>query len=477
MNASEAAKAETVAKHVSVFNDEVVAKQVYHRRRSVLTTPVVFFDADGEDLPLFRSSRLGWCTIPADLSVFFQRSYTGAHVLSFDGPEESKSISDPEFLREYHREIPVILRNVAALYLGLHWQAANDYDHPVRLRVRERISELRELVYADSPEITRKPSAVTYLGKEIKRARLGREPVPRPVPQAQARNARIQRVLNLRRESARTVNEICALCRISRTTYYLICSREDKHEWANIRPRGRQFTENSLRLEEKREVQQMADNPDRNYNVPEMCARLTQRFHRTISYSKVRSYLTKELKYSYKRNAYKPACAFGPNQAITKFKVCRLLLAYMHEGRSVIFIDEAGFAVGMHAEYSYAQRGQRPFRIRRTRSKLLNLIMGVTSERVFCYQVRKGLNNEHSFLSFLIELYRKLQQLGPDHLSKTVLFLDNASFHKSALSMKFLKLLPFPVLFNAPGSPELNPIELVFGEIKRRLKKAPSVNL
>lgn len=37
--------------------------------------------------------------------------------------------------------------------------------------------------------------------------------------------------------------------------------------------------------------------------------------------------------------------------------------------------------------------------------------------------------------------------------------------------------MPFPVLFNAPCFSSLNPIEYVFGIIKRRLKKINLTNL
>ena len=266
------------------------------------------------------------------------------------------------------------------------------------------------------------------------------------------------------------MKDISSLCKISVTTYYVICKREDNNEWPYIRPRGRQFTAESLQAPEKEYIKYMADVPEKSYTVPEMCKELADRFQRVISRKKVYTYLTKTLKYSYKCNNYKAQYSFEPEQDIVKYKVCKTLLGYLEQDKHMIYIDESGFGLDIHAEYSYARRGFRPYRIGQPKSKRLNLIMGITNQNVFAYQIRKGAHNEHSFISFLLDITRKAYELGPDYVSNVVLFLDNARFHRSTLVRKLMNLLPFPILFNAPCWCELNPIEMVFGIVKRRIK-------
>ena len=82
------------------------------------------------------------------------------------------------------------------------------------------------------------------------------------------------------------------------------------------------------------------------------------------------------------------------------------------QDKHVIYIDESGFGLDMHPEYSYARRGCRPYRVGQSKSKRLNLIMGITKENVFAYQIRKGAHNEHSFISFLLDVTRKAYELG-----------------------------------------------------------------
>ena len=48
----------------------------------------------------------------------------------------------------------------------------------------------------------------------------------------------------------------------------------------------------------------------------------------------------------------------------------------------------------------------------------------------------------------------------------TVLLIDNASYHRSKKLFKFYKKLKIPVMFMAPYSPMVAPIELLFSYLK-----------
>lgn len=59
-----------------------------------------------------------------------------------------------------------------------------------------------------------------------------------------------------------------------------------------------------------------------------------------------------------------------------------------------------------------------------------------------------------------------------DHIQPhEVLVLDNARYHHSVLVKEKLEELNRPVRYLPAYSPQLNPIERVFGSIKRRFKK------
>ena len=78
------------------------------------------------------------------------------------------------------------------------------------------------------------------------------------------------------------------------------------------------------------------------------------------------------------------------------------------------------------------------------------------------------------FIGFLYNFIQKdLNHLENKHIT---FFMDNASIHKSKLfKNNFAK--SHSVLYNAPYSPQFNPIELAFSIIKRDVKEKNPQNL
>ncbi len=71
-----------------------------------------------------------------------------------------------------------------------------------------------------------------------------------------------------------------------------------------------------------------------------------------------------------------------------------------------------------------------------------------------------------------MNLYTWLKQVLILNLTAgQVLILDNASFHKSKESEKLIKAAGCKILFLPPYSPDLNPIEKCWANIKTRVKE------
>ena len=69
-----------------------------------------------------------------------------------------------------------------------------------------------------------------------------------------------------------------------------------------------------------------------------------------------------------------------------------------------------------------------------------------------------------------------------EHLSKelevkSTVIMDNAAFHRKHKIKEILEKQGHTVLFLPPYSPDLNPIEKVFGHIKRKRRHMPDVPL
>lgn len=63
------------------------------------------------------------------------------------------------------------------------------------------------------------------------------------------------------------------------------------------------------------------------------------------------------------------------------------------------------------------------------------------------------------------------QMLIPNLIPGQVLILDNASFHKSTESQKLVEAAGCKILFLPPYSPDLNPIEKYWANMKRKVRE------
>lgn len=63
------------------------------------------------------------------------------------------------------------------------------------------------------------------------------------------------------------------------------------------------------------------------------------------------------------------------------------------------------------------------------------------------------------------------QLLIPNLIPGQVLILDNASFHKSAESKKLIEEAGCKILFLPPYSPDLNPIEKYWANMKNKVRE------
>ncbi len=132
-----------------------------------------------------------------------------------------------------------------------------------------------------------------------------------------------------------------------------------------------------------------------------------------------------------------------------------------HARGRLVAIDESGFDQRCTPVYGYAPKGQPAIVNWKTCSdrKRYNLVMAIhgtsgASHRVITANPVNGT----TFSQFI---------LGLPFGNGTVVLLDNAAIHKTALVRAAAMVKGFTLLFMPPYSPEFNPIELVFGVIKK----------
>ena len=95
----------------------------------------------------------------------------------------------------------------------------------------------------------------------------------------------------------------------------------------------------------------------------------------------------------------------------------------------------------------------------------LALLLGISKEKgVEFYQIFEFSVNTEKYAEWLAGLK---QVTGED---KVCLFMDNLGAHKCKPSKRAMKRHGFRWVFNVPYSPQWNPIELVFSQLKAKFK-------
>ena len=145
---------------------------------------------------------------------------------------------------------------------------------------------------------------------------------------------------------------------------------------------------------------------------------------------------------------------------------------FQAKGHPIVYIDETGFAPTCHRDYAYGPVGQRIYGdVGSARRPRQSLVGGYCDGKLLAPVLFEGTCNTDLFNTWLQE------QLLPVLPPRSVLVMDNATFHKSQETRDVIKAAGHFVLFLPPYSPHLNPIEKLWSNIKTAWKYQTQQNL
>lgn len=137
------------------------------------------------------------------------------------------------------------------------------------------------------------------------------------------------------------------------------------------------------------------------------------------------------------------------------------------ENALIFFADESGIRSDYHAGTTWAPRGQTPL-VKATGARFsMNLISAVNAHGHFRFMTVEGGVNARVFRDFLKRLITGMDR-------KIILVVDGHPTHRAKLVRQFVEANSerIELVFLPPYSPELNPDELVWGHVKKRIAKA-----
>ena len=131
-------------------------------------------------------------------------------------------------------------------------------------------------------------------------------------------------------------------------------------------------------------------------------------------------------------------------------------------GKTLIYLDETGFADETFRSYGYALRGQCVHGlIPSQKNRTMTLIVAQLNNKLIAPKLIAGSCNAQRFNTWLDE------ELSPHLDAKSVVIMDNARIHKTTETQALIQACGASVLYLPPYSPDYNPVEHKFANIKK----------
>ena len=167
----------------------------------------------------------------------------------------------------------------------------------------------------------------------------------------------------------------------------------------------------------------------------------------------------------------------GPNSNSDQNKDLRIakrteLDQYIRRGFSVVFVDESHWSVGNVRTRKWGEKGKKHFRTQPLTRFNLSCICAISDAgQKHCRLFSRTITGE-IFKAYLTELMDNFSVQN----NNVVFVMDNAPIHKEEI-VQLAAEKNHAIIFNAPYSPECNPIELVFGFWKTRVGRLLNVDI
>ena len=145
----------------------------------------------------------------------------------------------------------------------------------------------------------------------------------------------------------------------------------------------------------------------------------------------------------------------------------RVMVAKEADPARLVFVAEMGANTSLYSLYAWSKRGERAHcSVPRNRGKNTTLLSSMSVEGMGPSLAVTGAVNATVFEAYLE------QALLPHLRPGRVVVMDNLSAHKSERARELIEAAGCEVLYLPPYSPDFNPIEEAFSNIKGILRKA-----
>lgn len=133
--------------------------------------------------------------------------------------------------------------------------------------------------------------------------------------------------------------------------------------------------------------------------------------------------------------------------------------------QELVYIDESGIEIGLCKDRGWGKKSQKLIGKKSGKYyERTNIIAGYSNKRSIAPMVFKGSCNTILFEKWIEKFLIKELKAGQ------IVIMDNASFHKSQRARMLIESAGCRLIFLPPYSPDMNPIEKFWANMKRWIK-------
>ena len=151
------------------------------------------------------------------------------------------------------------------------------------------------------------------------------------------------------------------------------------------------------------------------------------------------------------------------NHIATKLKRKILAVKFLHyhnQGKQFIFLDETHLSDKYLPPYSYGKLGEKVTFEFSKKIQSLHLLAAISENKLLGFRIFSEPITTKNYGGFIIDLLNNNKEIK-NNLHNYAFFMDKSKIHTAQILKPFYRCLN--VIYNAPYSPSLNPIEEVFG--------------
>ena len=191
-----------------------------------------------------------------------------------------------------------------------------------------------------------------------------------------------------------------------------------------------------------------------------------------VSKSTIYNHLTKVLQAKYIKTQVWARRKFDEANILKRHEVSIKLAQYINAGIPVYSIDETGFSNRQDYMKCWSIPGHHYDLTKRSKNNVTVSCVGLISQfGDIGLKFIKGTTNSAIFSSFLQEYFQN------HNVRKGLVLIDNASIHHTREVQATVRGFNLETCFLPPYCPELQPIELFFGSIKRHRSDLDQANI